>query len=145
MENINRGLTALFIIIFAFAVAFFIFYRLGFFTRFFPNSKLTLPAIFSGKTINLTPTPTGVQEASPTPTGTVVPTTSAATRAPSKTLSTGNSPTSYPTPIRATPTRTVRGFSTPITSIPNTGSATIILPLLGSLGGLGMILRKKSK
>lgn len=135
MDQINRGLTAIFIIIFALAVAFFIFYRLGLFTRFFPNSKIAFSGILSSGTSTPTPTASPTQEPKITPRATITPTTYAA-----PTTRTGQN--SWLTPL---PTRTMNGALTPVTNIPNTGSPTALLPLLGSLGGLGLILRKKTK
>ena len=75
MEQFNRALTFIFILIFAFGVAFFIFYRLGLFQKIFPQVKMSLPAFFSGTsptpTLTPTTTPSGEvivgQENIPTP------------------------------------------------------------------------------
>jgi len=133
--KINRGLTAIFIIVFALAVAFFIFYRLGLFTRFFPNSKIAFSGILSSGTTTPTPTALPTQKPESTPRATIAPPANA-------------TPTTRPTQntwITPLPTRTTRPSSIPVTNIPNTGSPTAFLPLLGSLGALGLVLRKKTK
>ncbi len=126
MEQFNRALTFIFILIFAFGVAFFIFYRLGLFQKIFPQVKMSLPAFFSGTapTPTITPAPTPANEVverenTPTP----EPTTAAQTQTPSR----------YPT------------ITTPrAPQIPGTGSPTILLPILGSLFGTGLLFRRKS-
>lgn len=135
MDQINRGLTAIFIIVFALAVAFFIFYRLGLFTRFFPNSKISFSGILSGSTTAPTPTPTPSKEPENNP---------KATATPAAIITPTTRPAQNPwiTPL---PTRATRPPSAPVTNIPNTGSPTAFLPLLGSLGALGLVLRKKTK
>lgn len=129
MEQFNRVLTFVFILIFAFGVAFFIFYRLGLFQKIFPQVRMSLPAFFSGTT----PTPTSTPTPTPTPnTNEAVSQEEAAT--PEFTQSTQQAiPLKYPT-TTAPYTR----------QIPGTGSPTILLPILGSLFGVGLHFRKKS-
>jgi hypothetical protein len=131
MEQFNRALTFIFILIFAFGVAFFIFYRLGLFQKIFPQVKMSLPAFFSGTAP--TPTLTPTLTPTPTPSGEVI-------------VGQENIPTSEPTTTTSQPAPSrYPTIATPYTrQIPGTGSPTILLPILGSLFGVGLHFRKKS-
>lgn len=127
MEQFNRVLTFIFILLFAFGVAFFIFYRLGLFQRIFPQAKLSLPAFFSGTTTTPTPTPTLSPDAD------VV-----------FGQETTTTPDLNPTIQQLVPLG-YPAITTPHTKqIPGTGSPTVLLPILGSLFGAGLYLHKKS-
>ena len=127
MEQFNRALTFIFILIFAFGVAFFIFYRLGLFQKIFPQVKMSLPAFFYGTSPTPTLTPTT------TPSGEVIVGQENITTPEPTTTTSRPAPSKYPT------------IATPYArQIPGTGSPTILLPILGSLFGVGLHFRKKS-
>ena len=128
MEQFNRILTFIFVLIFAFGVAFFIFYRLGLFQKIFPQVKLSLPTFFSGSV--------------PTPTLVPVPTEAADKEAfvDQSTPITEPSVTTQP----YTPPRYPTTVAPYTRQIPGTGSPTILLPILGSLFGAGFFIRRNS-
>lgn len=134
MDQANKILLFLLVLVIAVGASLLIFNKLGLLKKVFPNGiGINNWPLFSNSTsIFAAPTPTpDVSQITPTP-------------QPQQTSAT---PTQIPTSIYTTPWQTKPTMITqpPTSQIPNTGLPTIVIPLLFSAASSGWFLKRKSR